>query len=54
MYPIGKVYPGTPQTITLQESHAYAAATDDNATDYTGPDPICPPMIHVRLMLPVM
>lgn len=54
MYPIGKVYPGTPQTITLQESHEYAAATGDSADDYIGTDPICPPMIHVRLLLPVM
>ena len=54
MYPIGKVYPGTTQTITLQESRAYADATGDSADDYTGPDAICPPMLHVRLLLPVM
>ena len=41
MYPIGKVYPGTTQTITLQESRAYADATGDSADDYTGPDAIC-------------
>lgn len=53
-YPIGKIYPGPTQTISAAESTAYAAATNDPSRDYTGPDAICPPMLHVRLLLPVM
>ncbi|MFT4974504.1 MAG: acyl dehydratase [Myxococcota bacterium] len=54
MYPIGKTYPGPAHTITAEESAAYASATSDPSPEYVGPDAVCPPMLHVKLLLPVM
>ena len=53
-HPIGKIYPGPTTTISAEAAADYAAATSDPSPDYAGPDAICPPMLHVRLLLPVM
>ncbi len=49
-YPIGKIYDGGFAFAEPAHAAAYAAATGDSSPAYQGPDSICPPMFHVRLL----
>lgn len=53
-YPIGKRYDGGTVVVTPEHADAYAAATNDHAGAYDGPDAIAPPMFHVRLIKDTM
>ncbi len=49
-WPIGKKYDGGFAFAEPAHALAYAAATGDDSPAYAGPDAICPPMFHVRMM----
>ncbi len=49
VWPIGKTYDGGFRFAEPAHALAYAAATGDDSPAYTGPEAICPPMLHTRL-----
>lgn len=53
-WPIGKVWDGGAAFAEPADALAYAAATADDSPAYLGPEPICPPMFHVRLFKPLL
>jgi len=53
-WPVGKTYSCGYAFVEPDHITAYAAATGDESVAYYGPDAIAPPMLHVRLLKPVM
>ena len=49
IWPIGKVWDGGVVYVRPEDAAAYAAATNDANLAYFAPEPIAPPMFHVRL-----